>query len=201
MAYADVDQLKTYLGITDTGDDGLLSDLLHRSQKAIESFTGRIFEVSEQTFRYYTVGVDTDGRVLYLDEDLYSINAIVTNADAAFGTTLLATEYITHPRTITPYYAIELLGSSSNSWTYTTDPENGITVRGKWGYSEEAPYDIAHSCIRLAAYCYRQKDASVFDITAIPDAGVIMTPQGIPADVKIILNPYRKIVSFMRTPE
>ena len=37
---------------------------------------------------------------------------------------------------------------------------------------------------------YRQKDAQVFDVTAVPDAGVITVPQGIPADVKRILRSY-----------
>jgi hypothetical protein len=44
----------------------------------------------------------------------------------------------------------------------------------------------------LAAYYYQQKDAQVFDTVAIPDAGVITIPSGIPADVKLILAPYRK---------
>jgi hypothetical protein len=46
----------------------------------------------------------------------------------------------------------------------------------------------------LAGYYYRQKDAGVFDTTAIPDMGVIQVPQGIPRDVQLILNPYRKAV-------
>ena len=37
---------------------------------------------------------------------------------------------------------------------------------------------------------YRQKDASVFDTTAIPDQGVIVSPQGIPRDVRLMLDPY-----------
>jgi len=32
----------------------------------------------------------------------------------------------------------------------------------------------------------------VFDTTAIPSAGIIQVPQGIPADVRMLLDPYVK---------
>jgi len=69
-----------------------------------------------------------------------------------------------------------------------------VYISGKWSYSSSAPDDIVHACVRLSAYYFRQKDAQVFDVTAIPDAGVITMPQGIPADVKLMLEPYRRII-------
>ncbi len=66
-------------------------------------------------------------------------------------------------------------------------------MTGKWAYSTTPPDDIEHACTRLAAYMYRQKDAQTFDTTAIPDAGVILVPQGIPKDVKMILDHYKKV--------
>lgn len=195
MAYTTAALLKTYLGVTGSGDDTLLTALIARAQSAIDHYTGRTFEASADTTRKFTVGVDTDGRMLYFDEDCAAITTVKTNADdGSGGTTIASTEYVTHPRNRTPYHAIDLLSSSSNSWTYTTDPEAGITVAGKWAYSTTAPDDIVHACIRLAGYYYRQKDAGVFDTTAIPDMGVIQVPQGIPRDVQLILNPYRKAV-------
>jgi uncharacterized phage protein (predicted DNA packaging) len=195
MAYATPALLKQYLGVDGSGDDVLLTSLIARAQSAIDHYTGRTFEASADTTRKFTVGVDTDGRMLYFDEDCAAITTVKTNADdGSGGTTIASTEYVTHPRNRTPYHAIDLLSSSSNSWTYTTDPEAGITVAGKWAYSTTAPDDIVHACIRLAGYYYRQKDAGVFDTTAIPDMGVIQVPQGIPRDVQLILNPYRKAV-------
>ena len=192
MAYASAPSLKAYLGIDGTGDDVLLTDLISRAQAAIDRYTGRTFEASADSTRKFTVGVDTDGQKLYLDEDLASITTITTNADNASPDTLTTSDYITHPRNRTPYYAIEILTSSDYDWDYTDDAENGITVAGKWAWSETAPDDIVHACLRLAGYYYRQKDAGVFDTTAIPDAGIIQVPQGIPRDVQLILNPYKK---------
>jgi len=85
MAYTDAATLKTYLGVSGAGDDTLLTALIARAQSAIDAYTSRTFEASADTTRKFTVGKDTDGRKLYLDEDLSSITAIVTNADDGSG--------------------------------------------------------------------------------------------------------------------
>lgn len=192
MAYTSVSALKSYAGITGTTDDALLLELVIRAQAAIDHYCGRTFESATDATHYFTVDEDTDDDILYLDDDLCQITSIVTDADASSPVTLTDTEYVTVPRNRTPYHAIKLLSSSDNSWTYTYDAQNGVTVTGRWAWSVTAPDDITHACTRLAAYYYRQKDAGVFDTTAIPDAGVIQIPQGIPADVKIMLNDYRR---------
>lgn len=197
MAYITSANLKTYLGITGSGDDALIAILVANAQKAVDTFCSRTFEASSNATRYFTVGVDTKGRDLFLDEDLAAINTVTTNADAASPTSLTQdTDYIALPRNITPYHTLRMLSSSDYTWDYTDDPEMGIEISGKWAYSETAPADIVQACYRLAGYYYRQKDAQVFDVTAIPDAGVITVPQGIPADVQRILMPYRKVVDL-----
>jgi len=193
MAYTSVAQVMLYLGISEHDDDKLLVDLIDYAQAAIDGYTGRTFEASADATRKFTVGEDTEGRMLYLDGDLASITTVKTDADATSPTTLTTAEYITHPRNRTPYHAIEILGSSNNSWTYSNNPQGGIEITGKWAWSTTAPNDIIHACNRLVAYYYRQKDAGVFDTTAIPDAGIIQIPQGIPRDVQMILNPYRRL--------
>lgn len=195
MAYTTVANLKNYLGVSAGTDDALLQNLIERAQKTIDSYCGRTFEASADTTRKYCVGVDTQDDMLYLDEDLCQIGtggSIITDADGTSPVTLTVTEYVTRPRNRAPYHAIELLDSSTHDWTYTTNPQNGITVTGRWAWSVTAPDDIVHACTRLAGYFYKQKDAGVFDTTAIPDAGIIQVPQGLPQDVKILLSNYRK---------
>lgn len=193
MAYCSDEDVKEYLDITTLGDDTLLADLIDRAQKGIDSYTGRTFEdPGADATRYFTVGVDTDGLYLYFDEDIYSITTVKSNADNASPTTITSSEYVTIPRNTTPYYGIKILTSSNEYWDYTDDPENGIEITGRWAYSSVAPADVVQACARWAAYMYRQKDAQVFDVTAIPDAGVITIPQGIPVDVKMLLDPYIK---------
>ncbi len=191
MAYTDFSSLKLYLGNSTTADDVLLGFLIDRAQAAVDQYTHRLFEATADTTRYFTVGKDTWGRDLIFDKDICSITTVKTNADnGTGGTTITSTYYTTMPRNETPYYGIRLLNSANYQWEYTNDPEAGISVAGRWAYSLTAPDDIIQATTRWAGYMYRQKDAQVFDVTAIPDAGVIQIPQGIPADVKALLDPY-----------
>lgn len=196
MAYATVAQVTEYLDITGTGDDDVIDAQILRAGAWIDNHTGRTFEAASDTTRSFAVGKDTDGRTLYFDEDLISITTVTTNADAATGTTVSSTEYVTMPRNRTPYYAIRILSSVDKDWTYTTDPENGITVAGRWAYSATPPEIVVQACIRLAAYLYRQRDAQVFETTAIPDAGVITVPSGMPVEVKNMLQPLVRNTAF-----
>ena len=194
MAYASLNELKIYRGMTaaNTADDDLLTDIIAAAQSQVESYCGRVFEAAAiASTRYYDAieDVSDDKLTLYLGTDCASITA-VTNGD---DTSLTSTDYVTEPRNSTPYHAIKLKNGGSYAWTYDDSPENAIEVKGKWAYSATAPAAIRHATIRLAAYMYAQKDASVFDVTAMPDAGVIQIPQGLPADVKQILEPYRRL--------
>ena len=192
MAYCTNALVKTYLGVSAAGDDDLIDDLIDRAQAAIDRHCGRTFEAAADTTRKFTVGDDTDQEMLYLDEDLCAITTVTTDADGDADVLTVNTDYVTVPRNTTPYYALKILSGSDYYWTYTTEPENGITVLGRWAWSTAPPDDIIHACVRLASYYYQQKDAQVFDTIAVPDAGVITIPAGIPADVKLILMPFRK---------
>ena len=191
MAYCTVTDVKEYLDIEGADDDALLNDLIERALKAIDSHTRRTFEDpgADET-REFTVGVDTNGLELLFDEDIYTITTVKTDADGSSPRTIASSKYVTMPRNKTPYYGIKILSSSNEYWDYTDDPEMGIEITGRWAYSSEAPDDIVQACSRWAAYMYRQRDAQVFDTTAIPSAGIIQIPKGIPADVKILLGPY-----------
>lgn len=195
-AYCTNTEVKAYLGInsTNNSDDTLLTSLIARAQTQIETHTHRVFSSTADSTRSFTVYDDTDGRVLYFDEDAAALTTVTTNADASTSTVISSTEYVTMPRNETPYYGIKILSSANKIWEYTDDPEEGITVAGKWAYSTAPPEDIKNACIRLSAYYYRLKDSQVFDVQAIPEAGIITLPKGIPEDVQLILTPYVKRV-------
>lgn len=207
MAYCKREQLKNYLGVSEGTDDVLIEELIVRSQKAIDNYCGRTFEASGETTKYYDVPADGDevyidgvtrtsrgARTLYLDDDLLTISTSgLTNGD---GTVISSTYYDLLPINRTPKYAIRLKQSSPYSWCGSSAgvTENIISVKGTWGFATTAPADIAHATIRLAAYYYRQKDAQVFDVTALPEEGVMMIPVGLPKDVMKIIEPYRRRV-------
>jgi len=167
-------------------DDDLLDDLLEAAAAYIESRTGKIFEPVTDT-RYYRQDA-VDYLTLYLDEDLLTVTTL-TEGDED-GTEIPSTDYWLLPRNDgPPYRRIELRADSDYSWDWATDGE--ISVAGTWGFSTSAPADIVRGVVILAAYLYRQKDSQVWDVVAVPDAGIIQVPQGIPATVRRIIGKYQ----------
>lgn len=192
MAYVTLANFKLYRGITSSKDDVLIDLLLDRATAQIESYCDRVFAApTTAATRYYDAvrDVSDDRRTLYLDEDLCSITTVV-NGD---GETVATTHYTTEPRNQTPYHSLRMTWLSDADWTWDDAPEDAIQINGRWGYATSAPADIQHATIRLAAYLYAQKDASTFDTTVYADAGMMTVPQGLPKDVRIIVDPYRKL--------
>lgn len=188
MAYITAAAFKTYRDI-DQEDDDLISDLINQAQKVIERQTGRVFEQpgADET-RYFDAENDVDEETLWLDDDLLTITTI-TNGDA---TTVASDEYVTEPRNETPIYAIRLLASSGVAWTYTTDPENAISIAGKWAYSTTPPDDIVLAMLRLTKWFYDQRQSTEADQPSVSPSGMMLLPGTIPRDVMTLLTPYKK---------
>jgi hypothetical protein len=187
--YTDTGTLKRYLGISTTTDDVLLYEEIVRAQAVIDAHYGYAFEVSSNTSRTFDAVRDVDGVRLLLDKPLASINS-VTNGD---GTTVTSSQYVTEPRNNTPFWAIVIRSDASISWTYSSYPENAITVSGKWAWSTVPSYDIVQATVRLAAFFYRQKDNLLdMDRTIIAGTTTIL-PAAIPADVMALLRKHQRI--------
>jgi hypothetical protein len=188
MAYTTALALREYKDIASSADDALLTDLIASAQKQIDNYCHRTFEASADSTRYFDYSTDNiDWLTLWLDEDLCAITT-VTNGDSVV---VASDEYTTIPRNETPYNRLRILSNSGKYWTYTDEWMDAISITGRWAYSETAPDDIAQACTRLAAFLYKQRDAQLFDVTAI-EAGTVLTPVGIPSDVRTMLAPYIK---------
>lgn len=190
MAYTTTALIKTYLGITGSGDDTLIGDIITRAQAMIDSYCRRSFEASGDTTRKFDPTSDVVDRTLLLDADLCAITT-VTNGD---GNAIASSEYVTEPRNSTPYHGITLKSSSTAYWTYSTTHEDSISIAGKWAYSTSAPDDIVHATIRLAAYLYRQKDNARDTGGDVVVDDTVVRAMTIPADVRATLSPYRRTV-------
>ncbi len=194
MAYASVAQLRAYMGLDVNDDDPLLESLLTRAQFAIDNHTHRTFEAPADTTKLFDAEHDTSDHYMVLDWTPYALDLCqITTVINGDGTSISASSYVTNPRNQTPWYGLRFKLNSGLYWTFDQDPENAISITGRWAYSVTAPADIVHATVRMATYMYRQKDANTFDVTAIPGAGVIEVPQGIPRDVGKILEPYRRL--------
>ena len=189
MSYANLSNLKDYLGVTTNGDDNLLSDFLTRAEGVIDAYTGRHFEAETAT-RYFTEA-DTDGQDLNLwGYDLLTVTKL-TNGD---GVEIASGDYRLFPRNDDPKWIIKL--DEGKSWNWSSG-DSEISVAGTWGYSATAPADITHACIRLAAFLYRQKDTSAdLDRPMVTGDGVTIMPSGLPSDVQKLLDRYKRRVGI-----
>lgn len=195
MSYTTRALVKTYLGITNTTDDTLLDGLLASAQVIIDRLTGRHFEASTQTRYFDSHSLDHDDPfLLLLDDDLLSVTTLL-NGDTA-TTTISSSDYWLWPRNNAaaalpePYWGLKMKNGVSTSWQFDTD--GMVSVLGSWGWSTAAPDDIVQITKRLTAWLYRQKDAQIFDITAMQDMGVMTLPRAIPKDIMQSLAPYKR---------
>lgn len=195
MAYATLAQLKAYIGAQKTTDDGLLGDLLERATKVIENRLGFGFAASSDTIKTFDAVADVDrvdGSILHFRTWLAAAPTTVkTDADGS-PITIPSNAYILLDRTVgPPYWGLKIKGSADYVWEWTNDPEMGITVEGKWGWSVTPPEDIVHATVRLAGFMYRQKETGAeADRAAVLSDGVMLLPAEIPKDVLAIVNKY-----------
>lgn len=192
MGYVTLAQFKSYRGITSSKEDALIGDIIDRATGQIERYCDRLFLAPTTAATHYLDAVrdvSDDRRTLYLDDDLATVVTIVNGDDETVATT----HYVTEPRHATPYRSIRLTQLADSLWTYDDAPEDAIEVNGRWGYATAVPADVQHATIRLATYLYAQKDVSVFDVTMQMGMGVVTVPQGMPRDVREILEPYRRL--------
>lgn len=132
MAYISTTDLKTYLGISGSGDDALLAQLNNAASARIDSFTGRTFWAGADTTKYFDPSRDIIGGILYLDADLSYLTSVTD------GNSVSLTADIYHnPRNTTPWYALGLVSSSNLSWDYDDDVQNSITVIGRWAHMQQ----------------------------------------------------------------
>lgn len=194
MAYITVAQLKTFLDISDSTDDALLTDIISSAQAEIETLTGRKFEIPADTTRkftplgeYYGGSLWNDGLTLGLDYDLYSLTSI-TNGD---GSSIPTNAVILLPINGVPYSAIRIKLNTAYIWTYTGAPDGSVSIVGRWGYSLTPPADIVQLTKLIAQRFYKERNGTENRITdAISADGVFLPGFKQPDNIAKLLAPY-----------
>jgi hypothetical protein len=187
--YATLAEYKAYASIdsTDATDDGVIEDLIESASRYIDAQTGRTFYARTET-RYFSV---PGSRELRFDDDLLTITTL-TNGN---GTTIASTEYYFLPRNVSPKYALKLKEGSSTAWYPDSDSnyEYVISIAGTWGYTATRPDDISAACMEITKASYgRRKGQNMQGVARVTAAGVVITPQDIPASAMAIIKRYRK---------
>lgn len=207
MAYITLALLKSYLSVSGTGDDVLLEAKVVRAQAIIDEEMGFAFETDTgtggDTTRYFdpTKMTKKDDRLtLYFDTWLAALAEINPVKNKADGTpvVIVSTNYYLLPiNEGPPYFGIRLFPSKGVVWEYEDDPDKGVSIEGKWAWATTAPNNIVQAAIRLAAFLYRQKDASAdLDRPLLTADGVVILPSTMPNDVMSILDDYRSLTAW-----
>lgn len=190
--YCTVSELKTYLNITGTTDDGLLAVLVNAAHQRINDDTRRNFEATADTVHYLDAAYDVEGNRLMLDDDLSYISSVTVD-----GVALPATEYITDPRNRTPWEALVMRSNSAYGWSYTTAHEDAIVVTGRWAVMQSKPItaiaratnvitatmsDTSGLSVGASVYCAGVADTSfnggAFTLTAVTATTVTWAQSG-----------------------
>lgn len=190
MAYLTLQEFRQHRDIKNAGDDVVIAAYIQAAQQMIDDYCGRTFEALADTTRYYDPVRDVVRGELFIDE-MSAITSVV-NGD---GVTVDPSEYTTEPRNEKPYWMIKILQSSGKAWEPKAngDTENAIAITGRFAYSTTANATIKHACRELTAWLYQKRDDPAFDVTVIPDQGIITSPQGWPVSVRMMLKPYRAL--------
>jgi len=130
--YVSYEDVKTYLGITGTGDDDLLVDISTRASRIWDKLTRRFFYEMRET-RYFDY---EDEYVLHLNADLLSLITL-TNGD---GTEIESDDYILYPLNLYPKLRVEC-DKSTTGFVYTSTRQRAISILGLWGWHDD--YDNA----------------------------------------------------------
>jgi len=176
------------IATADATIDSLLEGYVEAASRLIDGETQRTFYARTET-HYFDI---PKGRELRLDDDLLTITS-VTNGD---GTAIASTNYITVPKNHAPYYAIKLTEASTVGWSLNSygNSEAVIAVAGTWGRSSTAPADIKEACAQIAHSALKRRfGENLSSISMVTAAGVVITPQDIPAFAWRVIRRYRRM--------
>lgn len=189
MAYCTLDDVKTYLGITETTDDALIETCITAAKAAIDNYCSTAFDVDTDTTRCYNNQSHLiEGRGLHLDRYTLATAPTMVKLNGVDVTSSVKTYEV-------PIYRLVLSGASGLSWRDCSsdyDPEDAIEITGKWGYSVTPPQPIVQACIIWASHLYQIKDAAPDGTLSLSTVEQQQRVVAIPHNAQALLEPYRR---------
>lgn len=190
-SYATTAELKSYLRITDTAEDTLLSDSLSTASRLIEHHCDRQF--NKTTSASARVFYASSSCTVHVDDFHTTTDLVIKHSsgdDGTYDITLTTADYqllplngIVSGESGWPYYRIELQGFYVSA---AVRPQ--IEVTAQWGWTA-VPAAIKRACIQMASEVYKLKGAP-FDVAGMDQFGPIRIRES--QRVTAMLVPYRR---------
>jgi hypothetical protein len=191
-SYATTAELKSYLRITDTTDDTLLTAALATASRLVEHHCSRQFNKDSPatpTARVYYPLNQSDAAV----DDFYTTTGLIvamsTADDGTYGTTLTAAQYQLLPLNGVrsgeagwPYFRLRL---QNTTFTSTVRPQ--LQVTASWGWNA-VPAAVKQATVYMAEEVYKLKGAP-FGVANTDQFGPIRVREN--PRVMAMLAPYR----------
>lgn len=191
-SYATLAELKSYMGITDSGSDTLLTAALASASRAIEHYCRRQF--NKTTTASARVFCPETPVVAWID-DVHTTTDLVIKTDdgddGTYETTWDSDEYQLEPvngvvdgESGWPYYRIKAV---SGRRLYPARLRPHLQVTAQWGWTA-VPAGIKQACLIKAEEIHKLKDAP-FGVAGFSDLGAIRVREN--SFAASLLTPYR----------
>lgn len=174
ITYASLADLKTYMRITDTTEDSILTDALASASRWITNFCGRTFgQATTATMRTFPPMSHCVAKV----DDFWTTSGLViavATSSTTFGTAWATTDYELDPADGIvdgepgwPFWSIRALNQSFPCWF----PHRSVQVTAKWGWPS-VPDPVRRACIQVAEEDFKMKGAP-FGVASMDQFGPI----------------------------
>lgn len=208
MSIVSLSDVKTYLGLTGTGDDQLISTCITTAEARIEQDTGRTFSYSSNVTRTYS----TDGAASLMIRDVPSAASNTGTVTLSGAALTYGTGYWFLPDRRNPDVSVtiqlRLYDRSRRDW-YKANPNwwdanmdspryalaigspNDLVIAGPEGHPTPTPGDVVGMCKVMSALLYWQAKSGA--------SGTVNTPTG--ETIDLTANPvgYDEFLKSWRT--
>ena len=174
--YCALSELKTYLGLSFSGQDDNIENAIEGASREIDQYTGRIFYQTSSQDNYYT----PNNFFIQAVDDISTATGLVvkldTTDDGTHNKTLTKdTDFALLPVNVTnaldqnqPYTHIKILDNRSSE-RFDPDIFNNIKVTAQFGFSS-VPDAIKQATFLQATRLFKRKD-SPFSVYGNPETG------------------------------